>query len=307
MTMDTIMEILVGDNSSPNYKSKPVIIQGITGKYGSLHTRLMLDYGTNIVGGVVPGKGGQHVYGLPVFDNTKQAILNTNAEISVIFVPAIHFLDAAMDAIQSGIKLIVAITEHVPIRDTLKALREAEKEDVTIIGPNTPGIIVPKIIKLGIMTGEPFKEGSIALFSRSGTLMYEIAQQLSQNGLGQSLALGVGGDPINCSTLNQCFEWVRDDNKTKAVVIVGEIGGDSEEKLSEYIEATNFSKPVISYISGKHAPKEKKMGHAGAIIYGNYGTWESKWKAFNKIGISVAQKPSQIPNLVKEALNEKVK
>ena len=280
-------------------RGEPVIVQGITGRYGSLHTKLMLQYGTKIAAGVTPGKGGESVEGVPVFNTVKEAISMSHAKSSVLFVPAQFFYDAAEEAIVAGVKLLVAITEHIPIRDTLKMLDLAKKRSATIIGPNTPGVIIPLLrVKLGIMPATSFKPGRVALFSRSGTLMYEVANELSRNGFGQSLALGVGGDPINCTTLNQCVDLAQGLQETKEVVIVGEIGGDAEERLAKHILDNGFSKRVVGYIAGRHAPREKRMGHAGAIIYGDYGTAESKIKALKDAGAEVAMTPMEIPRLL---------
>jgi succinyl-CoA synthetase alpha subunit len=284
-------------------EDEPVIVQGITGRYGSLHTKLMLQYGTKIAAGVTPGKGGMEVEGVPVFNTVKEAVGASGSISSVLFVPAPNFLSAAKEAIESGIKLLVAITEHVPIRDTLAILEFASINKASVIGPNTPGIIVPsRKLKLGIMPASSFAEGNVAIFSRSGTLMYEVAYQLTKSGLGQTIALGIGGDPINCTTLEECLELVREDKFTKAVVIVGEIGGDAEERIARYISQTKFGKPVVAYVAGRHAPKEKKMGHAGAIIYGSYGTAESKIKALEEAGASIAKTPFEIPSLVSRAI-----
>jgi succinyl-CoA synthetase alpha subunit len=281
---------------------EPVIVQNITGRYGSLHTKLMLQYGTRVVAGTAPGKRGQSVEGAPVFDTVKEAIDYSGSHVSVFFVPAQFAYPAAEEAILAGIKFLVVITEHVPIRDTLKILRLARDNGATVIGPNTPGVIVPsQKVKLGIMPASSFRPGRVALFSRSGTLMYEIASQLSAAGFGQSVAIGVGGDPVNCTTVNECFDFARELDETDAVVVVGEIGGDAEERLARHIIDTGFRKPVVAYIAGRHAPKEKKMGHAGAIIYGNYGTAESKISALREAGALVAMTPSEVPLLVKKA------
>lgn len=279
-------------------KGEPVLVQGITGRYGSYHTKLMLGYGTNIVAGVTPGKGGQSVHGVPVFNNVSEAVESSGARISVIFVPAQNFFPAAKEAIEGAIKLIVAITEHVPVRDSLTLKKIAAERRVRIVGPNTPGIIVPNIIKLGIMPAEPFTRGRTTVFSRSGTLMYEVCYYMSKNGIGQSMALGIGGDPVNCTSLSECMEWARKDPYTDRVVVIGEIGGDAEELIARYMRSVRYEKPVVVYIAGRHAPKEKKMGHAGAIIYGSYGTAESKIRAFQEAGASVAKEPREIPALL---------
>jgi len=281
----------------------PVIVQGITGRYGSLHAGLMLRYGTNVAAGVTPGKGGQLVEGVPVFDTAKEAVERTGAKASVLFVPAPALLPAAEEAVRAGIRLLVVITEHVPIRDTLKLISLCEESGAHAIGPNTPGIIIPsRRLRLGIMPAPSFLDGQVALFSRSGTLMYEVADTLSRNGLGQHVALGVGGDPVNCTTMKECLDWVAAVDEVRSVVLVGEIGGDAEERLAEHILATSFQKPIVAYIAGRSAPKEKHMGHAGAIIYGDYGTAESKIAALKRAGARVAMTTSEIPDLVSAAL-----
>jgi succinyl-CoA synthetase alpha subunit len=280
----------------------PVIVQGITGRYGSLHARLMLVYGTNVAAGVTPGRGGQSVDGVPVFDTVKEAVAKTGAKASVLFVPAPAFLSAAEEAVEAGVRLLVAITEHVPIRDTLKTIRLCEERGARVIGPNTPGVIVPsKRLKLGIMPAPSFREGGVALFSRSGTLMYEVADALSRGDIGQHLALGVGGDPVNCTTMTECLDWAAAVEEVTSVVVVGEIGGDAEERLAEHIVESKFPKPLVAYIAGRSAPKEKHMGHAGAIIYGEYGTAESKVAALRRAGASIARTTAEIPALVKSA------
>ena len=277
----------------------PVIIQGITGRYGSLHAGLMLGYGTNVAAGVTPGRGGQVVEGVPVFDTVKEAVEKTGARASVLFVPAPALLSAAEEAVEAGIRLMVAITEHVPIRDTLETIRLCETSGARVIGPNTPGVILPsKRLKLGIMPAPSFREGGVALFSRSGTLMYEVSDALSRSALGQHVALGVGGDPVNCTTMTECLDWAATADEVRSVVVVGEIGGDAEERLADHIVATGFPKPVVAYIAGRSAPKEKHMGHAGAIIYGDYGTADSKIAALRRAGAKVAMTTSEIPRLV---------
>ena len=293
-----IFDILVGNSDDPDYGNKPVIIQGITGNFGSVHTRLMREYGTNIVAGVTPNKGGQSFEGIPVFDSVKDANKNFGAKISGIFVPAPFFLSAVKDAVNNGIKLLVAIPEHVPIRDAMEALEYAQTNGARIIGPNTPGVIVPSVSKIGIMPSQPFTKGSTAVFSRSGTLMYEVSYHLSREGIGQQIALGIGGDPINGTNLIEAFELISDRDEIESVVVVGEIGGDAEESLVQYIEKTGFSKPVVAYVAGRSAPKEKRMGHAGAIVYGNYGSAESKISSYAKGKIPVAKRPAEVPSLL---------
>lgn len=279
---------------------EPVIVQGVTGRYGSLHAVLMREYGTNVAAGVTPGKGGQVVGGIPVYGSVREAVEVTGARSSVLFVPAPALLSAVEEAVEAGVRLLVAITEHVPIRDTLKMVRLCDEKGARVIGPNTAGMIVPsKRVKLGIMPARSFRDGGVALFSRSGTLMYEVADSLSRSAVGQHIALGVGGDPVDCTTLTECLDWAAAASEVASVVVVGEIGGDAEERLAKHILETGFAKPVVAYIAGRSAPREKHMGHAGAIIYGDYGTAESKIAALKAAGASVATRPSEIPELVK--------
>ena len=297
-----IFDILVGNKSDNDYKKKPVIIQGITGSYGSTHTRLMKAYGTNIVAGVTPGKKGQDFEGTPVYNNVAEAVGASGAKISGIFVPAPFFLDAAKDALDNGIKLLVAIPEHVPIRDSIKVFEYAQMKDARMIGPNTPGVIVPEIMKVGIMPAQPFKAGNTIVFSRSGTLMYEVSYNLTRDGYGQRLCLGIGGDPINGTNLIEAFDMISDRQDVESVVVVGEIGGDAEEQLADYLIKTKFSKPLVAYIAGRSAPKEKRMGHAGAIVYGNYGSAESKISNYAKADVPVAKRPPEISELLAKKL-----
>jgi succinyl-CoA synthetase alpha subunit len=299
-----LFNILIGNEKDSDYKNKPVIIQGITGSFGSTHTKLMKDYGTNIVAGVTPGKGGQSFEEIPVFNTVAEAVQNNSIEISGIFVPAPFFLNAAKEAIDNGIKLLVAIPEHVPVIDAIKIFEYAEKKGARMIGPNTPGVIVPEIMKVGIMPSKPFIQGSTAVFSRSGTLMYEVSHTLSNAGYGQRICLGIGGDPINGTNLIEAFDLVKERDDIESVVVVGEIGGDAEENLAEYIISTNFSKPVVAYVAGRSAPKEKKMGHAGAIVYGNYGSADSKVSKYSKANVPVAKRPGEVPELLKSKLKK---
>lgn len=299
-----LFKILIGNENDMDYKNKPVIIQGMTGSFGSTHTKLMKDYGTNIVAGVTPGKGGQSFDGIPVFNTVAEAVQNNSVEISGIFVPAPFFLNAAKEAIDNGIKLLVAVPEHVPIIDSIRILEYAEKRGARMIGPNTPGVIVPEIMKVGIMPAKPFTQGSTVVFSRSGTLMYEVSYTLSNAGYGQKFCLGIGGDPINGTNLIEAFDLIKEREDIESVVVVGEIGGDAEEKLAEYIISTNFSKPVVAYVAGRAAPKEKKMGHAGAIVYGNYGSAESKVSNYSKANVPVAKRPGEVPELLKSKLKK---
>jgi succinyl-CoA synthetase alpha subunit len=299
-----LFKILIGDETDRDYKNKPVIIQGMTGSFGSTHTKLMKDYGTNIVAGVTPGKGGQSFEDTPIYNTVAEAVQSNSAQISGIFVPAPFFLSAAKEAIDNGIKLLVAVPEHVPIIDSIKILEYAAKRGARMIGPNTPGVIVPEIMKVGIMPAKPFTQGSTVVFSRSGTLMYEVSYTLSNAGYGQKFCLGIGGDPINGTNLIEAFDLIKEREDIESVVVVGEIGGDAEEKLAEYIISTNFSKPVVAYVAGRAAPKEKKMGHAGAIVYGNYGSAESKVSNYSKANVPVAKRPGEVPELLKSKLKK---
>ena len=280
-----------------------IIVQNITGKYGRFHTRLMLDYGTNIAAGATPGKGGQMVEGVPVYNRVSEAVEKTGAKASVIFVPAEFAYAAGEETILAGIKLLVVITEHIPVRDTMRLIQLANRQGASIIGPNCPGLIIPSAkVKMGIMPATSYAPGDVALFSRSGTLMYEIAGQLTKGGFGQSVALGIGGDPITGTTMSECLDYVESLEDTRAVVVVGEIGGDAEERLAAHLSRSMRKKPVIAYIAGRHAPKEKKLGHAGAIIYGDYGTADSKIRALTNAGVGVAKTPMEVPSLVAKAI-----
>jgi succinyl-CoA synthetase alpha subunit len=299
-----IFDILIGTEGEEDFGKKPVIIQGMTGSYGSTHTRLMKAYGTNIPAGVTPGKGGQRFEDIPVYNTMSEAVEATDAQISGIFVPAPFFLKAAVEAIDSGIKLLVAIPEHIPIRDAIKVLEYARKNGAKMIGPNTPGVIVPEVMKVGIMPAQPFKAGTTVVFSRSGTLMYDVSYNLTSKGYGQRLCLGIGGDPINGTNLIEAFDLVRDREDVESIIVVGEIGGDAEEQLAQYIISTNFIKPVIAYIAGRAAPKEKRMGHAGAIVYGEYGSAESKVANYAKANVPVAKRPAEVPELLANKLRK---
>ncbi len=297
--MTEIFKLLRGDSGDSDYKKKGVIVQGITGAYGSVHARNMISYGTNIIAGVTPGKGGQKFEGkVPIYNTVKEAVDASGAKISIIFVPAKFFLGAAKEALEAGIKLLVAIPEHIPVRDTMEVLDLANKKGAIIIGPNTPGIMIPELIKIGIMPPTPFKAGNIAVLSKSGTLLYEIADALTNAGFGQSITIGIGGDPINGTRMIDAFDMIKDIPDLEGLVIVGEIGGDSEEILAQRIIDIGFKKPTVAYIAGRAAPKEKRMGHAGAIVMGTYGSAESKVSMFNKANIPVAKRPSQVPVLL---------
>lgn len=297
--MTYIFDLLKGKPEDSDYKKKGVIVQGITGAYGSLHARNMMAYGTNVVAGVTPGKGGQKFdEKIPIYNSAKEAVDATGAKISIIYVPAKFFLDAAKDALEAGIKLLVAIPEHVPVRDTMEIIEIAKQKGAIIIGPNTPGIMIPDLIKVGIMPPMPFKEGKIAVLSKSGTLLYEISDALTRAGFGQSITIGIGGDPVNGTRLIDAFDMVKDLPDMEGMVIVGEIGGDSEEILAQRIIDIGFKIPTVAYIAGRAAPKEKRMGHAGAIVMGTYGSAESKVSMFNKANIPVAKRPAEVPVLL---------
>jgi len=297
--MTDIFKLLRGTPEDADYKKKGVIVQGITGAYGSVHARNMISYGTNIIAGVTPGKGGQKFEDkVPIYNTVKEAVDASGAKISIVFVPAKFFLGAAKEALEAGIKLLVAIPEHIPVRDTMEVLDLANKKGAIIIGPNTPGIMIPELIKIGIMPPMPFKAGNIAVLSKSGTLLYEIADALTNSGFGQSITIGIGGDPINGTRMIDAFDMIKDIPDLEGLVIVGEIGGDSEEILAQHIIDIGFKKPTVAYIAGRAAPKEKRMGHAGAIVMGTYGSAESKVSMFNKANIPVAKRPSQVPVLL---------
>ena len=300
--MTDIFELLKGKGS----EKQPVIVQGITGKFGMRHTKLMMEYGTNIAAGVTPGKGGQKFEdSVPIYETVKEAVHATDAKISIMFVPAKFFLDAAKEALEAGIKLLVAIPEHVPVQDAMKTIEIAQQKDAIVIGPNTPGVMIPGLIKIGIMPASPFKFGNTAVLSKSGTLLYEIGNNLSNSGFGQCITIGIGGDPINGTRLVDAFDMVKDYPALDGIVVVGEIGGDAEEVLAQKIIDENFEKPVVAYIAGRKAPKEKRMGHAGAIVMGNYGSAESKITMFSKANIPVAKKPVELPILLAGKMEKK--
>lgn len=282
-------------------KDPKVVVQGITGREGTLHTALMLSYGTRIVAGVTPSKGGQKVQDVPVYDRVSEAVNNHGADTSIIFVPAPFARSAVLDAIDAGIKTVVVITEGIPQKDAIEFIAKANKKgDVIIIGPNTPGVITPpNRVKVGIMPGHIFRPGIVGIVSRSGTLTYEIAWHISNAGLGQSTCIGIGGDAIVGLDFIKLLEMFKDDEETKGVVLIGEIGGNAEELAAGYIKETNYPKPVVAYIAGRLAPPEKRMGHAGAIVMGNMGTAKSKIDAFIAAGVPVAEKPIDIAKLLK--------
>ncbi|MHA3962522.1 MAG: succinate--CoA ligase subunit alpha [Candidatus Thorarchaeota archaeon SMTZ1-45] len=279
-----------------------VVVQGITGTQGKYHTISMLKYGTMIVAGTSPGKSGEEVNGVPVYDSVSEAVKAEDANASIIFVPAPFAGDAALEAIAADLNPVVVITEHVPVKDEIRVIHAAKQKGITIIGPNTPGIITPKAKqKVGIMPGHVFSEGDVGLMSRSGTLTYEIAAGMTNAGIGISTAIGLGGDPCVGLTTIEAVRLFRNDNDTKALVIVGEIGGDAEERAAVYIQK-EYDLPVVGFIAGRTAPPGKRMGHAGAIISGSSGTAAAKIKALSDAGIAVAEKPSDVARLLREAL-----
>ena len=274
------------------------VVQGITGKQGSFHAQEMLKYNTKILAGTSPGKGGQKLGEINVYDSIKETKEELDINASIIFVPAPYAMDAAFEAI-SQLDMVVIITEHIPIHDSMKIVEYARQNDTIVIGPNTPGIITPGIGKLGIMPTHIFTEGNIGIVSRSGTLTYEVAQQITRAGMGQSTCLGIGGDSIVGMDFADVLQMFEDDNDTEAMVMIGEIGGNAEEKAAEYI-AERIQKPVIAYIAGVTAPPGKRMGHAGAIIEGESGTAKSKIKSLETAGVNVARRPSEIAGFIQE-------
>jgi succinyl-CoA synthetase alpha subunit len=279
------------------------IVQGITGTQGRIHTKLMLEYGTKIVAGVTPGKGGAEFHGVPVCDTVEEAREKYSPNASIIFVPAPFAADAAFEAIDGGIRTVVMITEHIPIKDSIELMAHAHKANATIIGPNSPGIITTDKCKLGIMPAHVFTSGNVGVASRSGTLTYEIAASLTKKQMGQSTCIGVGGDPITGLNFIDVLELFKVDQQTKAVVLIGEIGGNLEELAAEYVER-GYPKPVVAFVAGRSAPPEKRMGHAGAIVMGKMGTAESKIVAFENAGVKVAEKPSDVAELLAKAMEK---
>lgn len=286
------MSILVNSESK-------IIVQGITGRDGSFHTQQMLSYGSKIVAGVTPGKGGTEIFGIPIFDTMKEAVKNTQANVSIIFVPDRFAADSIVEAADSGINLIVCITEGIPVNQMLKISKYLSiNTNSRLIGPNCPGLISPGQCKVGIMPAQIFKEGNVGIVSRSGTLTYEVVYNLTKAGFGESTCIGIGGDQIVGTSFIDVLSLFKDDPQTEKIVIIGEIGGDEEEKAAEYIK-NNISKRVVAFIAGRNAPPEKRMGHAGAVILQGKGTAESKVKAFEEAGVKVADRPSDIPELLK--------
>jgi len=282
-------------------KSTRLIVQGITGRDGSFHTKKMLGYGTNIVGGVTPGKEGTDMLGIPVFNSVYDAIEKTQANTSIIFVPARFAPDAIKEAADAGIKLIICITEGIPTLDVVEAYRFVQLKGAMLIGPNCPGLMSPEKSLVGILPGQIFKKGNIGVISRSGTLTYEVVYHLTANGMGQSTAVGMGGDPVVGLYFRELLEMFQNDPKTDAIVMIGEIGGNAEEQAAEYIKKY-VSKPVVGFIAGRAAPPGKQMGHAGAIISSGSGTAAEKIAALEAAGVSVAEEPSDIPRMLKDRL-----
>jgi len=293
------MSVLVG-------KETKIIIQGITGSMGKTHTALMLKYGTKIVAGVTPGKKGQEVSGVKVYDTVSEAKEKTGATVSCIFVPAYAVLDAAYEAFDAGIELVIIITEGIPPHDEVRIIKKASELGVKVIGPNCPGIITPSECLIGIHPGIIYKPGKVGMISRSGTLTYEVALALTNAGIGQSTCIGIGGDPVIGLGFKECLKLFNEDKNTEAIVLMGEIGGTAEEEAAELIKK-EIKKPVVAYIAGRTAPPGKRMGHAGAIISGGKGTAESKVKAFNDANVQVADIPSQVVDLIKKVIKEPAK
>src|SRR5215467_3390933 len=282
-------------------KSTRLVVQGITGKEGTFHTKQMVEYGTNIVGGVTPGKGGTSHENIPVFNTVADAVKETGANASVIYVPPAFAADAIMEAADAGLPLVVCITEGIPVSDMVKAREFLRDKQTQLIGPNCPGIISPGKCKIGIMPGHIHKEGRIGVVSRSGTLTYEAVGQLTALGLGQSTAIGIGGDPIIGTTHTDALKLFQADDETDAVVMIGEIGGTAEEDAAAYAKE-NVTKPIVAFIAGQTAPPGRRMGHAGAIIAGGKGTAAEKMKALEAAGIHVVKSPAEIGQAMKEAL-----
>ncbi|MGD7060190.1 succinate--CoA ligase subunit alpha [Bacillus altitudinis] len=285
-------------------KNTRVIVQGITGSTALFHTKQMIEYGTNIVGGVTPGKGGTEVEGVPVFNTVSEAVQTTGANASVIYVPAPFAADAILEAVDAEVDLVICITEHIPVLDMVKVKRYMEGKKTRLVGPNCPGVITPEECKIGIMPGYIHKKGHVGVVSRSGTLTYEAVHQLSEAGVGQSTAVGIGGDPVNGTNFIDVLKAFNDDPETHAVIMIGEIGGTAEEEAAEWVKA-NMTKPVVGFIGGKTAPPGKRMGHAGAIISGGKGTADEKVKTMRECGIEVAETPSVMGETLIKVLKEK--
>ena len=279
-------------------KSK-VVVQGITGNQGSFHTKLMLDYGTNIVAGVTPKKGGEIIHGVPVFNTIKEAVKETECDTSIILVPAQFTFGAAKESLFGGIQMTCIITENVPILDMLRLVEMANKRGLHLIGPNCPGMLIPDKIKLGIMPGDMCHSGDVAVIAKSGTLSYEITKAIGNANIGVSAYIGIGGDSVRGKTMLEAVKYYSEDSNTKKIVLIGEIGSDEEEKTAVFLHEYG-SKPVVAYIAGKSAPEGKRMGHAGAIISGDFGTAQSKINALRKADVLIADLPWDVPKLLTE-------
>lgn len=289
------MSVLVNKNSK-------IIVQGFTGSEGSFHAEQMIQYGTNVVGGVTPGKGGQQHLDRPVFNTVEEAVKNTGADVSIIFVPPAFAADAIMEAADGGVKVIVCITEGIPTKDMVMVKSYLQDREVRMIGPNCPGIITAEECKVGIMPGFIFKKGTIGVVSKSGTLTYEAVDQLTKAGLGQTTAIGIGGDPIIGTTTKEAVELLMNDPETEGIVMIGEIGGGMEAEAARWIQATGNKKPVVGFIAGQTAPKGRRMGHAGAIIGGDDDTAAAKMAIMRECGIYVVESPAEIGETMLKAL-----
>ena len=285
-------------------KDSRVIVQGFTGKEGTFHAEQMIEYGTNVVGGVTPGKGGSEHLGRPVFNTVIDAVEKAKANTSIIFVPPKFAADAIMEAAEAGIKVIICITEGIPVQDMLKVKAYIENKDCRLIGPNCPGVITPDEAKVGIMPGFVFKKGSIGIVSKSGTLTYEAADQVVKAGMGITTAIGIGGDPVIGTTTKEAVELLMNDPETEAIVIIGEIGGGMEAEAAHWIKETGNKKPVVGFIAGQTAPKGRKMGHAGAIVGGDDDTAEAKMRILAECGVHVVSSPADIGATMKKVLGK---